>query len=93
MLVQIVGEGVFVSEGFDLAIARQLSDTIASTQATGPVQQARTPDRELTLGLAQNLERFGLAQAAMLHAAAQAATLPPTKVVHQTSANPPSVVR
>ena len=74
VLVQIIGDGVFVSEGFDLALARQLSDAVATTQATGPVQQARAPHGELILGLAQNLERFGVPQAAMLHAAAQAAT-------------------
>ncbi len=35
VLVQIVDSGVFVSEGFDLALARKLSDAITSMQASG----------------------------------------------------------
>ena len=78
VLVQIVDNGVFVAEGFDLALARQLSDAIIATQASGPVQQARMPDgdapnAELTLGFAQNLERFGIPRAAVLNAAVHTA--------------------
>lgn len=69
VLVQIVDDGVFVSEGFDLALARKLSDSIAGMQVTGPVQQASIPDGELTLSLAQSLERFGIPKSAMLQAA------------------------
>lgn len=70
VLVQIVDNGVFVSEGFDLALARKLSDAIVNAQSSGPMQQASVADHELTLGLAQSLERFGVPRAAMLHAAA-----------------------
>ncbi|HXB62550.1 MAG TPA: hypothetical protein VNU94_06860 [Acidobacteriaceae bacterium] len=69
VLVQIADNGVFVSEGFDLTLARKLSDAIVNAQAGGPVQQASAPDHELTLGMAQDLERFGVPQAAMLHVA------------------------
>jgi hypothetical protein len=70
VLVQIVDNGVFVSEGFDLALARKLSDAITGMQASGPMQQASIPDHELTLGLSQSLEHFGVPRTAMLHAAA-----------------------
>jgi hypothetical protein len=69
VVVQIVDSGVFVSEGFDLALARQLSDAITAIQTTGPVQQTSIPHHELTLGLVRSLEHFGVPQAAMLQAA------------------------
>ncbi|HEY0307971.1 MAG TPA: hypothetical protein VGB94_07410 [Acidobacteriaceae bacterium] len=40
VLVQIVDNGVFVAEGFDVALARQLSDAVITMQAGGPLQQA-----------------------------------------------------
>jgi hypothetical protein len=41
VLVQIVDNGVFVAEGFDVALARQLADAVVGMQANGPLQQAR----------------------------------------------------
>jgi hypothetical protein len=72
VLVQIVDSGVFVSEGFDLALARKLSDAVTAIQTTGPTQQARNSSGELTLGFAQALQHLGTP--AMLHAAAQPST-------------------
>jgi len=40
VLVQVVDDGVFVSEGFDVALARQISDAVIAMQAGGPLQQA-----------------------------------------------------
>jgi hypothetical protein len=73
VLVQIVDNGVFVSEGFDLALARKLSDAITGMQAAGPLQQAEIPGGELTLGLAQGLASFGIPKTAMLQAAGRVA--------------------
>jgi hypothetical protein len=74
VLVQIVDDGVFVSEGFDLALARQISGAITSTQASGPMQQASVGDGELTLGVAKDLEHLGVPAAAMLHASTRVLT-------------------
>jgi len=74
VLVQIVENGVFVSEGFDLDLARKLSDSIVSAQATGPIQQAQMPDKELTLGFAQSLASLGVPRAGLLSTAANTST-------------------
>ena len=67
VLVQIVGNGVFVAEGFDLALARQLSEEVIGMQAGGPLQQAHTMQvpGELGLGLAHALQNFGMLRAAL----------------------------
>ncbi len=40
VLLSISGTGVFVGEGFDLALARKLRDSIASVQSEGPLRMA-----------------------------------------------------
>ena len=40
VLLSVVGDGVFVSEGFPLDLARKLRDTIMDAQAQGPLQVA-----------------------------------------------------
>jgi len=72
VLVQIVENGVFVAEGFDLALERKLSDAITTAQATGPILQTQIPAGELTLGFVQNLASFGVPRAGLLHTAANA---------------------
>jgi hypothetical protein len=47
-------------EGFPLATARKLRDSAVDAQGTGPVRLAAQPGGELTLGLAEGLERFGV---------------------------------
>ena len=47
VLLSISGTGVFVSEGFPLALARKLRDSIAGVQSDAPLQVAGSPDTEL----------------------------------------------
>ena len=42
VLISLAGPGIFVGEGFDLALARKLRDSIVSVQPEGPIQQAAT---------------------------------------------------
>ena len=41
VLISMSGTGVFVGEGFDLALARKLRDSIVSVQPEGPMQSRR----------------------------------------------------
>jgi hypothetical protein len=67
VLLSISGEGVFVSEGFELPLARKLRDQIVSAQPEGPLQLAGTTQpHELSLGLAHTLSSFGMIRAAGL---------------------------
>ncbi|HZY74422.1 MAG TPA: hypothetical protein VFE22_15045 [Edaphobacter sp.] len=69
VLLSISGESVFISEGFELPLARRLRDRIAGGQPQGPLQVARaaahgtTPGHELSLGLARTLSSFGMIRA------------------------------
>lgn len=50
LLLSRVGDSVFVSESFDVALARNLRDTIAAAQPTGPIlsaQQRHEPAMDL----------------------------------------------
>jgi hypothetical protein len=68
VLLSISGESVFISEGFELPLARRLRDRIAGGQPQGPLQVARAaahgvPQHELSLGLARTLSSFGMIRA------------------------------
>jgi hypothetical protein len=63
VLVQLAGAGVFVSEGFDAGLARELEQQIVAAQATGPVQQVFVPRGELGLGMVNALVRCGVYRA------------------------------
>jgi hypothetical protein len=65
VLLSIKGNAVFVSEGFDLALARKLKDSIASVQSDEPLQQAIAAPHELTLGMARSFASFGVMKAAL----------------------------
>jgi hypothetical protein len=66
VLLSISGDGVFISEGFELPLARKLRDQIVSSQPEGPLRLAETPSHELSLGLAHTLASFGTVRAAGL---------------------------
>jgi hypothetical protein len=66
VLLSISGEGVFVSEGFELSLARKLRDQIVGAQPEGPLQIAGAEPHELSLGLAHTLASFGMIRAAGL---------------------------
>ena len=63
--------GVFVSEGFDRATARQLETKFREVQGHGPLQTAgvNVPRQELTLGLSKLLPGIGILRAAAVSAA------------------------
>jgi hypothetical protein len=66
VLLSISGQGVFVSEGFELPLARKLRDQIVGAQPEGPLQIAGAGPHELSLGLAHRLASFGMIRAAGL---------------------------
>ena len=61
VVMKTTDNGVFISEGFPLATARKLRESVTTAQATGPLHVAgageRVPSHELTLGL---MAGFGL---------------------------------
>jgi hypothetical protein len=63
VLISLAGTGVFVGEGFDLALSRKLRDSIVSVQPEGPIQQAATPLQEPGLSLARVFASFGAVSA------------------------------
>lgn len=76
VLLTIVDNGVFVSEGFALELARKLRHTVMSAQASGPLQVAgtrklKTPFAGLTLShdpgmdLVQAIQSAGLMRVAL----------------------------
>jgi hypothetical protein len=48
-----------------LAVARTLRDSAVDAQGTGPVRIAAEPGGELTLRLAEGMERFGMMKSAL----------------------------
>jgi hypothetical protein len=66
VLISMSGTGVFIAEGFDLALARKLRHAITSIQPEGPMQQAAVPLQEPTLSVAKVLASFGAAEAEAL---------------------------
>jgi hypothetical protein len=59
VLISLSGTGVFIGEGFDLALARKLRDSVVSVQPEGPMQQAAVPQQEPSLSIAHVLASFG----------------------------------
>lgn len=72
VMISRSGNSVFIGEGFDLALARKLRDSIAAAQPTGPMQQAairpgtQGPLQEPSLSLAHLLASYGSINAATL---------------------------
>ncbi len=59
VLISRLGDGVFIGEGFNLALARKLRDTIVSVQPEGPMQQAGLPMSEPAFSMSHILASFG----------------------------------
>jgi hypothetical protein len=59
VLLSRSGDSVFIGEGFNLALARKLRDTIASVQPIGPMQQAAAPGKEPALSMVRALASYG----------------------------------
>ena len=71
VLLTISGAGVFVSEGFELPLARKLRDSIGALQSDAPLQVAGrehgreiVAPHELSLGMTRELSSFGVMKAA-----------------------------
>jgi hypothetical protein len=60
VLIALTGNGVFISEGFDLPLARKLRDTIVAIQPEGPMRQAMVPLHEPALSMAHLLASYGV---------------------------------
>ena len=65
VLISISGTGVFISEGFELALARKLRDSIVSVQPEGPITAGEcVPVQESRrLSMARVLASFGVVNA------------------------------
>jgi hypothetical protein len=81
VLISLSGIGVFIGEGFDLALARKLRNAIVSVQPEGPMKQAAAPMREPTLSMARVLASFGAVNAnAMQRYTSRGSTIRPDSV-------------
>jgi hypothetical protein len=73
VLLSLDGDRVWVSEGFDVALARKMRDEIEAAQGTGPMEQAKAGDRgegigekgDLVGGLSGWMGSFGVMKAAL----------------------------
>ena len=59
VLISRSGTKVFIGEGFNLALARKLRDSIASVQADGPMHLAASAQHEPSLTMVRLLASFG----------------------------------
>jgi hypothetical protein len=81
VLISLSGTGVFIGEGFDLALSRKLRDAIVSVQPEGRIQQAAVPLQEPTLSMARVLASFGAANAdALQRYTSRGSTIKPDSV-------------
>jgi hypothetical protein len=81
VLISLSGTGVFIGEGFDLALARKLRDTIVSVQPEGPLRQATAPMQEPTLSVARVLASYGAVNAnALQRYTSRGSTISPDSV-------------
>jgi len=68
VLLSIHDDAVFIAEGFDLALARKLRDSIADVQSSGPLQIARSRQAESLRSPAMSLAHL-FAEAGVMKAA------------------------
>jgi hypothetical protein len=72
VLISMSGTGVFIAEGFDVALARKLRDTVLSVQSDAPLQvakasspQGQTDSGSPAMSLARFMNSFGVVKAAL----------------------------
>ena len=65
VLLSISGKGVFIAEGYPLALARELRDSIESVQGVGPVRIVEQY-HEPALDMTRSLSAFGMMRAGCL---------------------------
>ena len=65
VLLRREGRRVWVSEGFELPLARRLRAAVDGVQGSGPVMQAQVPVHGLTEGLARWVGGFGVMRAGL----------------------------
>jgi hypothetical protein len=66
VLMWVSGKDLFIGEGYPVATARKLKDSVEAVQGAGPMRMAVTPTRELGLSGAQAIAGFGVMKAAIV---------------------------
>jgi hypothetical protein len=65
VLMWMTGKDLFIAEGYPLATARKLRESVLAVQGSGPVRMADTPVKELGLGAVGEIAGFGMMRAAL----------------------------
>ncbi len=65
VMLSVSGKSVFISEGFELPLARRLREAVESVQGTGPLQVADVHLHEPALSMAETIGSFGMMQAGL----------------------------
>jgi hypothetical protein len=65
VLIALKDDQVFVAEGFDLALARKLRDSVEEVQSSGPLQVASTQEMGPAMSLEHVMGQFGVMKAAL----------------------------
>ncbi len=65
ILLRREGNRVWISEGFDLALARKLRTAVDGAQGSGPLMQASVPVQSLTGNVAHWIGSFGMMRAGL----------------------------
>jgi hypothetical protein len=66
VLLTLVGNNVYIGEGFDLALSRKLRDAVDAAQGSGKIMQAEVPAHDLVGGLAGWLGSFGMMRVGLI---------------------------
>ncbi len=65
VLLSLKNDQVFVAEGFDLALARKLRDSVEEVQSSGPLQVASTQELGPAMSLVHVMGQYGMMKAAL----------------------------
>ena len=65
VLIALKDDQVFVAEGFDLALARKLRDSVEEVQSSGPLQMAAKQEMGPAMSLVHAMGQFGVMKAAL----------------------------
>jgi hypothetical protein len=65
VLIALKDDQVFVAEGFDLALARKLRDSVEEVQSSGPLQVAGVNEMGPAMSLVHAMGQFGVMKAAL----------------------------
>jgi hypothetical protein len=65
VLLTLVGNNVYIGEGFDLALSRKLRDEVNAAQGSGKIMRAEVPAHDLMGGLTGWMSSLGMMKAAL----------------------------